>query len=114
MRRLKIAELDAGMVLAADVGSDSGHRILSQGTVVTERQIELLTSWQIGEVAVEDEKATPEGVSAALSEESESLKAAKARLAARFEGAETNEYIQALHAEAEKRLTAPRYWKTGI
>lgn len=102
------------MVLAADVGSDLGHRILSRGTVVTERQIELLTSWRVAEVAVEDEKATSEGVSAALSEESEALKAAKERLAVRFEGAEQNEYTKALHAEAEKRLTAPRYWKTGI
>ena len=114
MQRLKLRKLEAGMVLAADVGSDSGHRILSKGAVVTERQLELLTSWRVAEVAVEDAKATPEGVSAALSEESEALKAAKERLAARFEGAETNEYMKALRVEAEKRLTAPRYWKTGV
>lgn len=114
MQRLKLRDLEAGMVLATDVGSDLGHRILSKGTVVTERQLELLTSWRVTEVAVEDAKATPEGVSAALSEESEALKAAKERLAARFEGAETNAFMKALHMEAEKRLTAPRYWKAGV
>jgi len=114
MIQVTIGELEAGMVLAADVEDNRGYRILAKDTVLTEKLLALLSSWRVEHVLVEESKATPEGLDAALSAEEEALREAKSRLAKKFEGAEINEWIETLHLEAQKRLSLPRYWKTQM
>jgi len=114
MRKLGLDELEAGMVLAADVEVHDGFRVLARGTVLTERQLDLLSTWNVLEVAVEDEKADKGAHEAAVKAEDEELAAARRRLAELFEGQITNEWMEALYREAEKRLAVPRYWKTQV
>jgi len=114
MRKLGLDELEAGMVLAVDVEVHDGFRVLARGTVLTEKQLDLLSTWNVLEVAVEDEKADKGAHEAAVKAEDEALAAARRRLAKLFEGQITNEWMEALHGEAEKRLAVPRYWQTQV
>ena len=117
MRKVRVDQLEAGMVLAADVEDLNGKKMLSEGTVITEKQLTLLTSRHVFEVLVEDAKASKEdveAVEAADSAEDAALEAAKERLAASFEGCKPNEWMERLHKEAEKRLSVPRFWRAGL
>ena len=114
MRKIEVDEVQAGMILAADVEDSNGYRILSRGTVLTDKQIALLATWRVGEVVVEDAPAEEETLEAALSADEEALKAARERLAQRFEGSLTNPWMKALYEAAEARLAVPRYWKTQV
>lgn len=114
MGKLRVDELEPGMVLAVDVDDHNGYRILAKGTALTQKQLELLSTWQVFEVAVEEKKAEEEVQEAAEQAEDDALEAAKRRLEKLFEGRLVNEWMEALHREAEKRLAVPRYWKTQI
>ncbi len=114
MRKLRVEGLEAGMVLAGDVEDHEGYRILARGTVLTAKQLELLSMWRVVEVMVEDEKADQQTQQAAMEAEDELLDAARRRLRALFEGRVVNEWMEALLREAERRLSVPRYWKTQI
>ncbi|MHC4713476.1 MAG: hypothetical protein ACYTAN_09445 [Planctomycetota bacterium] len=113
MHKVKVGELEAGMVLATDVDDRNGYRILARGTVLTDSQIELLTGWRVFEVAVEEEMAGREEVEQAKSDEQHAIEAAKRRLKEQFEGSLVNPWMESLYREAEARLEVPRYWKTG-
>lgn len=114
MGKLKVDELDPGMVLAADVDDHNGYRILAKGTVLTQKQLELLLTWEVFEVVVEEKKAEEPVQEAAKQAEDEALEAARRRLEKLFEGRLVNEWMEALYREAQKRLPVPRYWKTQI
>lgn len=114
MRKVDVEDLEAGMLLATDVDDHNGYRILAKGTVLTRKQIALLTTWHVLEAMVEDEVARQEELGAALSAEDEAIEAARKRLSSRFEGRLENIWMKALHEGAEKRLAVPRFWKTQV
>ncbi|MCD6404293.1 MAG: hypothetical protein J7M19_00535 [Planctomycetes bacterium] len=114
MHKVKIEDLETGKVTARSVEDHNGYRILAKGTVLTERQIALLVDWKVLDVWVEDEVAEPDELEAAESAEEEALDKARERLAALFEGRETNAWMEALHEEAEKRLAVGRFWQEQV
>jgi hypothetical protein len=112
MRKVKVRELVAGMVLASDVEDANGYRILARGTVLTDSLIGRMSEWRVQEVAVEEEMAAEEEVEQAKSDEQTALEKAARRLKEKFEGALVNPWMESLYREAEKRLGVARYWKT--
>ena len=51
-KRYSISELQAGMIVAELVSSDSGSAILSEGSVLTENMIRLLAHWGIERISI--------------------------------------------------------------
>jgi hypothetical protein len=118
MINVRVDELAAGTVLAADVEDTSGHKMLSAGTIITEKHLALLVSRQILDVMI-DETAAPEATEEAGEDcdgerEDTALDAARERLANLFAGDGQDKWTSALHEEAEKRLTVARFWATKV
>jgi len=116
MTKVNIRELRTGMVLARDVEDDSGYKLLGKGTALTAAQIASLDGWKVIDVWVDEEKPAKESGKGAAREtrrEPSALEEARKRLRARFEGRLTNQWMKSLLAEAEARLSAPRFWRGG-
>jgi len=57
MRRVSTIKAEPGMVLARDVIGDKGELLLNNGTMLVEKQIELLHRIGAGEIVIEDPRA---------------------------------------------------------
>jgi hypothetical protein len=55
MARIAITELVPGMVLAGELLDEEGRRLLSAGTVLTEKAIALLARRNIGHVVIQED-----------------------------------------------------------
>jgi len=110
MHKVKVEELESGMILARDVEDQGGYRILGAGSKLSESQIALLESWSVIDVWIDDD--TPEEEEPA--QEADGLEEARERLRARFEGRLVNEYMERLYEQAEERLAVPRFWKNRV
>ena|GEM_PF-1367274 len=117
MRMVDFEELKPGLVLAKDVEHADGSKLLGRGTILSPAQIALLESWRVKQVWIEDgpvaEEEEADSAETKLDEESESpvLAAARKRLRDRFKDRLVNPWMESLYAEADKRLSTPRYWR---
>lgn len=57
MPTLSINDIEAGMILAADVNDRNGRPLLKAGTELTEKHIKIFKTWGISQLALEGDES---------------------------------------------------------